>query len=339
MSLLTLSSNSVPALCFSFFILFSTVSAFNITKILSDHSDFSNFNDLLTKTQLAATINSRQTITILAVDNGNISPISGQSVDMQKKILSMHVILDYYDDAKLQKLPNKTELLTTLYQSSGQAKGQEGFLNATLVNNQVTLGSAVPGSGLNAKLVKAVVTQPYNVSILQVSSIIMPSSGGSSSSNSSSNSTSAPPSSSTSSSPASSPGNSPAAPKSSPSPAGSKAPAPTTGKAPAAAPKAPSDASSPSSEAETPAGSPQASSNAPSGSPQASTPADAAVPTADTPVSSPPAMGPTADAPTADGPAADTPAPSGATTIVGTGPRAAMVVMVLYPLLALAKMI
>ncbi|XP_050231587.1 fasciclin-like arabinogalactan protein 14 [Mercurialis annua] len=305
-----MSYSSFLALCFSFFLLFSAVTAFNITKILSNYSDFTTFNDILTKTQVASTINSRQTITILAVDNANISPLSTQSLDMQKTILSMHVILDYYDDAKLQKLPNKTELLTTLYQSSGQAVGDDGFLNATLMRNgDVVLGSAVSGSSLNSKLIKPLMTQPYNVSILHVSDIIMPRDI-----NLSAKSTSAPPPSAGES------------PKSSP-PSPSKAPAP------AEAPKA--------AEAPAPAGSPQAS-DAPMGSsPEASTPSVA--PSADTPeASSPSGMGPAAaDSPFANGPAAaDTPRPAAAAiSIAGTGTRVAMFVMALHVVVTLAKLI
>ncbi|KAF2301645.1 hypothetical protein GH714_028468 [Hevea brasiliensis] len=163
------------ALFFTLFLLFSTVAAFNITTILSNYSDFGNFNGLLSRTKLADAINSRRTITVLAVDNGNLSPINGLSSDAQKRVLSLHVILDYYDAAKLQNLSKKTVILTTLYQSSGQARGKEGFLNVTdMGGDQVAFGSAVAGSSLNSNLVKSVTSQPYNISVLQVSSPIMP---------------------------------------------------------------------------------------------------------------------------------------------------------------------
>ncbi|PQM38359.1 fasciclin-like arabinogalactan protein 14 [Prunus yedoensis var. nudiflora] len=139
------------ALFLVFFSSPSSVSAFNITKILEKQSDFSNFNNLLSQTKLADEINRRSTITILAVDNGGVGGLSGQSSDMAKKILSVHVVLDYYDQDKLKKIfkSNKSATLTTLFQST--AKG---------------------GNGNSVNFVKSVVSQPYNISVLQVGSII-----------------------------------------------------------------------------------------------------------------------------------------------------------------------
>ncbi|KAJ7952018.1 Fasciclin-like arabinogalactan protein [Quillaja saponaria] len=162
-----MSSSSLSNL---FLLLFSfiatTTTAFNITKILDQYSDYSTFNNFLTQTHLAGQINSRQTITVLTVDNSGMSPISGKPMDTIKMALSLHVILDYYDVQKLQHLDNKTVTLTTLFQASGQASGQQGFLKVT----DMTTGgvSFVPASdqssGVGANLVKSVVSQPYNIS-------------------------------------------------------------------------------------------------------------------------------------------------------------------------------
>ncbi|XWS16083.1 hypothetical protein CRYUN_Cryun34aG0055200 [Craigia yunnanensis] len=101
-----------------------------------------------------------------------MSAISGQSTDAIKKALSVHVILDYYDVAKLENLATKTTL-TTLYQQSGKAQNQQGFLNVTHVGNgPITFGSADPGSNLDSVLLKTISTQPYNISVLQISNII-----------------------------------------------------------------------------------------------------------------------------------------------------------------------
>ncbi|XP_039115687.1 fasciclin-like arabinogalactan protein 14 [Dioscorea cayenensis subsp. rotundata] len=154
----------------------STTSAtFNITEILSKYPDFSSFNDLLSVTGVADQINSRQSITILAVDDSGIDAVSGRPVDVVKRILSVHVILDYFDAAKLEKLSGKTTILTTLFQSSGIAANKAGFLNVTDMEDElVSFGSAVPGAGIGANLVKEVFTKPYDLSILQVSDIIVP---------------------------------------------------------------------------------------------------------------------------------------------------------------------
>lgn len=84
-------------------------------------------------------------------------------------------MLDYYDVEKLTTLPKKTTVLTTLLQSSGLAVGQQGFLDVSLVNEgEIAFGSAVKGSSLNVKLVKSVVARPYNISVLEVTSPIVP---------------------------------------------------------------------------------------------------------------------------------------------------------------------
>ncbi|XP_042486143.1 fasciclin-like arabinogalactan protein 14 [Macadamia integrifolia] len=239
----TISSSFI---CVSFFLLISSATAFNITKILEQHSDFSNFNNLLTQTQLASQINSRQTITVLALDNGAIGSISGKSNDVVKDILALHVVLDYYDQQKLQKISKKTALLTTLFQTSGLANSQLGFLNVTVTSNGIAFGSAVEDSPIDSNLVKSVASQPYNISVLQISSPIIPQGIDSIKANSSSNHTNSPP-------PKKSPG-----PSKAPSPKSAKAPAPSNdsaaapsdspaaGDAPKSSPPAPAEADAPS---------------------------------------------------------------------------------------------
>lgn len=172
-----MNSKASCVVSFALFLLFSsaTTSAFNITKLLGRHPDFSTFNDYLTQTQISKQINSRNTITILVVDNKAIASLSGKPLDTIKNILSVHVVLDYYDVEKLTTLPKKTTLLTTLFQSSGVAGNQQGFLNASLINEgEIAFGSAAKGSNLTAKLVSSVAAQPYNISVLQITSPIVP---------------------------------------------------------------------------------------------------------------------------------------------------------------------
>lgn len=158
----------------AFLVWIPTTSAFNITRLLGQYPNFSTFNDYLTQTHLAEQINRRRTITILAVDNSAIGGISGRSLDVVKRILSTHIILDYYDQLKLSDLSKKSTLLTTLYQTTGVAASQQGFLNVTKKSTgDIVFGSAVKGSPLNSTLVQQVATQPYNISVLQVSSPII----------------------------------------------------------------------------------------------------------------------------------------------------------------------
>jgi len=166
--------SKTPSLLFlALFCIFSSTStAFNITRILSNYPDFSTFNSLLTQTGLAQQINSRQTITVLAVSNGAIGGVSGKPVDIVKRILSAHVILDYYDQKKLENIKKQSSILTTLYQTTGSANDQQGFLNVTKTPNGIVFGSAVKGAPLTVSLEGSVASQPYNISVLQVGGVI-----------------------------------------------------------------------------------------------------------------------------------------------------------------------
>lgn len=261
----------------SFFLFFYKTNAFNITHLLGQYPDFSTFNNYLTQTQLSAAINSRQTITVLAVENAGISPLSGKPTDVLKKIMSVHVVLDYYDVSKLQKLPNKTSLLTTLFQSSGQAIGQQGFLNVTdLSTGSVVLSSAVKGSTLGASLVKSVAAEPYNISVLQISTVIIPTGIDGSTANSSTNSTAK--------SPQISPGPGPGS-------GDSTARPPTTSpekSPPTAAPQPSEVAPSPNASADSPKADGPTAGDVPVGSPQ---PYVADVPTAEAPAEDPKSAG------------------------------------------------
>ncbi|KAK6153806.1 hypothetical protein DH2020_013445 [Rehmannia glutinosa] len=282
------------SLFFSFFLLFHNVNAFNITQLLSQYPDFSTFNSYLTQTNIATQINKRQTITVLAVENSNITPLSGKPLQVLTNILSVHVILDYFDVPKLQKLSEKPTILTTLFQATGSARGQQGFLSVThLTTTSIAFGSAVPGSNPGSNLVKSVASEPYNISVLQVSNVIVP--PGIDGTTNSSTSTSPVPARAPSAS--MSPNMSPhVSPSTSPSMApstSSGALAPTTSKGEAPA------------EAVTPAAAP--------GSPPVPNAPNADAPSADAPA----ANGPAADAPAANGPAAAADAPA------ANGPAAA----------------
>lgn len=152
-----------------------TIEALDITKILQKYPDFSSFSQKLTETKLADQINSRQTITVLALDNAAVSAIAGKPSAAVKAILSTHIVLDYFDEQKLLTAVNAQQTkLTTLYQTTGAAGNGQGFLKVGDVGEgEIAFGSAVNGAPLNANLVKTVMTEPYNISIIQVSEAIV----------------------------------------------------------------------------------------------------------------------------------------------------------------------
>ncbi|GMN39813.1 hypothetical protein TIFTF001_009045 [Ficus carica] len=165
-----------PLLFLSLLLLYSSNSlAFNITRILSPYPEFASLNGLLSQSKVAEEINSRRTLTVLVFDNAEASAFSGKPVEVIKKILSVHVILDYYDVKKLTELgvSTNTSTLTTLFQASGSASGKQGFISVSLVNEgEIAFGAAAKGGALNSKLVKSVAAQPYNISVLQITTPI-----------------------------------------------------------------------------------------------------------------------------------------------------------------------
>ncbi|CAN1157768.1 Fasciclin-like arabinogalactan protein 8 [Linum perenne] len=151
----------------------AAVSAHNITEILSS-PDYSQFNDYLTKTGLADEINSRQTITVLALNNGAMSDLAKHPVSVVKKALSLLVVLDYFDPTKLHKITDGSLISTTLYQTTGNAPGNFGFVNITdLKGGKVGFGSAAPGSKLDSSYVKSVKQIPYNISVVEISAPVI----------------------------------------------------------------------------------------------------------------------------------------------------------------------
>ncbi|URE22215.1 Fasciclin-like arabinogalactan [Musa troglodytarum] len=159
----------------SFLILLSSATAHNITRLLSQFPDFSNFNSLLSQADIASEVNRRQTITVLAVDNSAASSLSSLDSDTLKQVLSIHVVLDYYDEEKIHNLRRRSTLFTTLFQTTGVAANRMGFLNATKMSDgRLAFGSGVPGSPLVATYVKSVASKPYNLSVLQISAAIVP---------------------------------------------------------------------------------------------------------------------------------------------------------------------
>ncbi|KAH7444818.1 hypothetical protein KP509_02G093300 [Ceratopteris richardii] len=147
----------------------------NITEILASHPDFSTFSSLCTKTGVASQIFSRSDVTVLAVPNSVLASIASKSYSASTlyEIISFHVLLDYFDIAKFKAVTNGTTLSTTLFQTSGQANGKQGFVNITVKAGTIHLGKA-DGSSLTATVVSEIYTAPYNISVVSISNVLMP---------------------------------------------------------------------------------------------------------------------------------------------------------------------
>ncbi|CAN8229804.1 unnamed protein product [Cochlearia groenlandica] len=165
---LSLFSLTILLLAFS-----TTVKADNITHAFEKYSNFSTMSSLLIKTKLIVPFSKYHTLTVLAVSNEAITTISNKSDIELKSILMTHIILDYYDELKLNGMKEKSMMLTTLYQTTGLGQQMNGFLNCTKSKGKVYFGSGVKNSPLNAEYVTTLYHNPFNLSIIQISSPIV----------------------------------------------------------------------------------------------------------------------------------------------------------------------
>ncbi|KAG8386020.1 hypothetical protein BUALT_Bualt03G0105600 [Buddleja alternifolia] len=163
-------------LSLSLFLLPSTTNAHNITRILAKYPEFSTFSHYLTLTQLAPEINRRETITVCAVDNAAMSDLLSKhlTIGAIKNVLSLHVLLDYFDSKKLHQITDGTALAATMFQATGSASGSAGFVNITdLKGGKVGFSPQDNGGHVDAAtFVKPVEGIPYNISVIQISSIL-----------------------------------------------------------------------------------------------------------------------------------------------------------------------
>ncbi|KAL2454486.1 Fasciclin-like arabinogalactan protein 2 [Abeliophyllum distichum] len=85
----------------------ATTNAHNITHILAKFLEFSTFNHYLSKIPPTEDNNWQETITVCTVDNVG-----------SKNVLSIHVLLDYFDAKKLHRSPMAVHLPPTCIRPS-----------------------------------------------------------------------------------------------------------------------------------------------------------------------------------------------------------------------------
>ncbi|CAL5090632.1 unnamed protein product [Urochloa decumbens] len=146
---------------------------YNITRLLEPYKQYSKFNEMLSKTRLAYDINRRQTITVLAVDNAAMSALDHYSLQTIRHILSLHVLVDYYGDRKLKKLAHGSTASSSMYQATGAASGMSGYVNITRKDGKVSFTTDDADDTVKpARYVKSIKEYPYDIAVLEVSSII-----------------------------------------------------------------------------------------------------------------------------------------------------------------------
>uniref|UniRef100_A0ACD5ZJD0 Uncharacterized protein n=1 Tax=Avena sativa TaxID=4498 RepID=A0ACD5ZJD0_AVESA len=153
--------------------------AHNITAILAARRDMAEFSGLLTATGLADDINERNTITVLAVSDADMAPLKARHLSREAlhHVLSLHVLVDYYDRAKLHRLPGGSAVVSTLFQASGDAPGSAGMVEISERRGGTV--AFVPHEDGDHDVhapavlfVKSVHEAPYNISVLQVGALM-----------------------------------------------------------------------------------------------------------------------------------------------------------------------
>ena len=110
-------------------------SSHNITDILAAHPNFTEFSAALTSTGAAAEIDRRTTLTVLAVDNAVMAQLKAQQLQAKdlEHVIYLHVLLDYFDAAKLASIRGGFAEETSLYQATGKAQASEGMVSVTVI--------------------------------------------------------------------------------------------------------------------------------------------------------------------------------------------------------------
>lgn len=154
----------------------ATVDAHNITRILAPHPSLSTFNHYLTITHLADEINRRRTITVCAVDNSAMDDLLSRhySLPIIKNILSLHIFADYFGSKKLHQITKGSTTTSSLFQATGEAAGTSGYVNITDMKGGKVGFTPVDTDADQpmATFVKSVEELPYNISVIQISSIL-----------------------------------------------------------------------------------------------------------------------------------------------------------------------
>ncbi|XP_010685765.2 fasciclin-like arabinogalactan protein 4 [Beta vulgaris subsp. vulgaris] len=155
-----------------FFTFFLPIYTLNITHILSQYPDLSDFTSLLTTTGISSDLSHRTSLTILAVPN---SFLHSHSPSTLADVIRYHILLQYLTFSDLRKTPLSGNLVTTLLQTTGRAPDNLGSLNVTFNPlNDVVSFHPPNNNSLSCNILSFVKTVPYNLSIFTVDSLLFP---------------------------------------------------------------------------------------------------------------------------------------------------------------------
>ncbi|KAK3138573.1 hypothetical protein QOZ80_5AG0370630 [Eleusine coracana subsp. coracana] len=161
--------------------LLAPAAAVNVTAVLAGFPDLADFARLLASSPVAAELSGRSSLTLLAVPNGNLPPspssFAASSGADVADVLRYHVLLEYLAPADLRRLPASGKLVTTLFQTTGRAPADLGAVNVTASASSLAVvrsPSPFPASN-NATVLGAITAVPYNLSVLAVNALLVPS--------------------------------------------------------------------------------------------------------------------------------------------------------------------
>ncbi|KAK8465520.1 hypothetical protein PHAVU_009G100266 [Phaseolus vulgaris] len=156
-------------------VLCSTIQAMDVLKVLSG-PEYALFSKALTEANLVDKINSLNVVTVFPLSNPAMGSLAGKSPEALKATLMTHVLPGYYDEKKLVECIGSQTSIETLYQSSGLAQGNQGFIKVQLINEgEVVIGSAAqaPGTVYDAGMVQFIVKEPEVISAIELTKPIV----------------------------------------------------------------------------------------------------------------------------------------------------------------------
>ncbi|KAK7352783.1 hypothetical protein VNO80_18214 [Phaseolus coccineus] len=142
----------------------------DVLKVLSG-PEYTLFSKALTEANLVDKINSLNAVTVFPLSNAAMGTLAGKSPEALKATLMTHVLPGYYDDKKLVECMGSQTPIETLYQSSGLAQGNQGYIKVQLINEgEVVIGSAAqaPGTVYDAGMVQFVAREPEVISAIEL---------------------------------------------------------------------------------------------------------------------------------------------------------------------------
>uniref|UniRef100_A0ACD5U2F8 Uncharacterized protein n=1 Tax=Avena sativa TaxID=4498 RepID=A0ACD5U2F8_AVESA len=161
-------------------LLASSAAAVDVEAVLAPFPDLAGFARLLASSPVARELAGRSSLTLLAVPNADLpqSPSSfaaAAGADLAD-VLRYHVLLEYISPADLRRLPAAGKLVTTLFQTTGRASADLGAVNVTAAGpNLGVVRSPAPFPASNATVLGSITSVPYNLSVLAVNGLIVPS--------------------------------------------------------------------------------------------------------------------------------------------------------------------